>query len=336
MLTFAILTWILIGISRIKKNRADKHKEAFVEIVSTELLPHFYDDIETLKIQGDAFAKKYLKSNQHKQFTVNILLEQTNNFLGDAFETIQALYSSMKLDEFSSKKLGSKHWYTTCRGLQELGSFRNDNYVDQIRELLKHKHKTVNKVALQTLMDIRTGAEFPKESITGLDRPISLWEQVMLYENMHKLEKIQQWKLHELLNAPDSVFAFGLKVACLGNSSFLNNPEVIKKAITIKDEQAIIAFIEWAGRFDVSEPIHSMFIHRHVYNERIQERIIEQSYILNEIENSLREIIEKESNRLAMAAAIALDRSYDITKIKIKNPERIHIFEQAQNPLIHV
>lgn len=338
LIVLSIILLIGIANSRARKNQSDARKAKLTEQLATRLMPMFYEDLVTLKRACEKFRPRFLRTTENKELLVSILHDQTKNFSGDAFEKVQAIYQWLNLHRFSQSKLKSPFWEVMCQGLVELAAFKHQPSLKKIQKLLEHKHKLVRKVALQAFVEISSLEKFPKKELFELNREIALWEQIIMYQKLHDSETRDEWDLTELLKAKDSVFAFGLKVACLGNSTNIDHPDVFKRAQELQDEEALVAFIEWLSRFEVLPPLYEMFQNRLNYSIRVQRCLIKNCSSIEGIEEDLLNIFNKGPRSLAAAAAtVMVNKAIGDPKTPIALEEdRKYLMEASQHPLAYV
>jgi len=160
--------------------------------------------------------KNKSKNNFRREIIIKTLLKLKNEISGEIEIAIQNIYLQSILKSFAYHQLKSKNWYTIAKGIKELTQFKVKEAYPEIKKLINHPKKEVQKEVQLYLVSLYhfKGLEF----LSTLKSELSEWDQIELLEELKYLDnqeisEITKW----LTSKNDSVVMFALKLAKIYN-----------------------------------------------------------------------------------------------------------------------
>jgi len=205
---FVLLIWILINRNQMqaRKIESDRMKEQFESLLFDYMTSDHNDEVyrKIVKIAKSDFTREILISqmrelNKSMSMTMNIGANE------EAKKRLLDLYTQMKLDQDSIRKIYDSKWHIQVKGFRELAFMGITDANDKIRQALKSKNDILRIEAQLAL--VRLNKEDPFGFLDHLTHPFTLWEQLNVYEliAMHGLPipQFSRWT-----NSPNKTVVF--------------------------------------------------------------------------------------------------------------------------------
>lgn len=203
------------------KRRNDKKNKQSGKAISKVLIQTLLNNVsagKTATEQPQIIPKKG-NTNVTKQLIIDELLQAKLNFKGIASNNLVALYSELKLDEFSLKKLRHKSWSVVTSGIKELATMEQANRLTEISSLLDHTNDEV-RIEAQCAVVKLTGYDGLR-FLDNLKYPLPEWHQIRLINQLSTNEPIESIELFRwLYSANDTIVTLLLKT--IAYAKFLN------------------------------------------------------------------------------------------------------------------
>ncbi|AMC11555.1 hypothetical protein Lupro_09880 [Lutibacter profundi] len=221
-LSFLVVIFVIyLKILRNSLRKKEVLKEEYKKKYETLLLSFLFNepDGDNASYQEDEFINiinTEINVDFNRKIIIETLLKLKNEISGEIEKNIQHIYLQSNLKEFAYQQLKSKNWYEIAKGIKELTQFKVKAAYSEIKKLMNHPKKEVQKEVQLYLVSLFHfgGLKF----LSSLESYLSEWDQIELLEELKHLEnqeipEITDW----LISKNDSVVMFALKLAKMYN-----------------------------------------------------------------------------------------------------------------------
>jgi HEAT repeat protein len=217
------------------KRKKDKNKASWTDNIATIISTAIYyaaGEDELTQVIAD--NRELLKKSAFRQYLVSEIIHARKDISGTSAANLKGFYEMLELNKESLVKLTHKKWHIKAKGIQELATMEQKNYVKQIFRLINHKNEFVRNEAQCALVNFHSflGLRF----LNVITYPLSEWQQIQVLHKLHgvtpqNFEPVKKW-LH---SKNDSVVEFALKLA-----SFYNRYELYEDVVNCLSNKNVL------------------------------------------------------------------------------------------------
>lgn len=214
MAAFVIIA-IIYFYASIKKQRFTtkrKLRKDIVKLISGAILNNENGN-EPSQLVADMppLLKGQFQQKEVCQLLIDEIITAKRSFRGQGATNLNNLYQQLNLLPYSVAKLNNRRWYVKAKGIQELASMDQSDYLFRIYRLTNSRNEYVRMEAQSAIVHFAgfKGLRFLKV----LTYPISNWQQIKLIEQLRFLQANELPDAKKLLQSQNnSVVIFTIKI----------------------------------------------------------------------------------------------------------------------------
>lgn len=212
VIAFSTLSFIIaltsVLFNRNKLIRVERRKQRLREDYQTMLVNYLF-----APENSNDLVKKFRevsKSNFNRIILIDQMIDLSINLSGTEKEKLGNLYKILDLHKDSILKAKSRKWHIKAKGFRELAFMNIHDANDEIIRCLASKNNILRQEAQFALIRLNPNNSFG--FLNELDQPLTLWEQLNVYETItfHQLPlpRFEKW----LQSKNESVVGFAIRM----------------------------------------------------------------------------------------------------------------------------
>jgi hypothetical protein len=202
-----IILVVILG-NRRKMEQLEKRKQSLRELYQELLIDYLFSELNEDPII--IRFKKAIASNFNRKILIDQMIDLSINLTGDVKEKLRGLYLILSLDKDSITKAYSHRWHIKVKGFHELAFMDITDANEEIIRCLLSNNDIVRMEAQLAL--VRLNHEDSFGFLDHLEKPFTLWEQLIIYETImfHNLPvpQFDRW----LFSKNKSVVLFSIRM----------------------------------------------------------------------------------------------------------------------------
>ncbi len=216
-LFLTVLVFTLVLFYSFFRREAARKEKRWQEIILRAISNVIF--LENKEVQSMNYMpyKKLLQNKRFRQYFIDELILSKKNLSGAPAINLKNLYTLIRFNEDSFRKIQSKKWHVKAKGLQELSIMEQEQYVKNIFRLTNHTNEAVRNEAQCALVNFYGFKGF--RFLNVIIYPISQWQQIQLLNYLHEAKTADAKQLRKWLDSTnDSVITLALRLATFYNS----------------------------------------------------------------------------------------------------------------------
>jgi hypothetical protein len=174
-----IILVVILG-NRRKMEQLEKRKQSLRELYQELLIDYLFSELNNDPII--ARFQKAIASNFNRKILIDQMIDLSINLTGDVKEKLRGLYLTLSLDKDSIAKVYSYRWHIKVKGFHELAFMDITDANEEIIRCLLSNNDIVRMEAQLAL--VRLNHEDSFGFLDHLEKPFTLWEQLIIYETI--------------------------------------------------------------------------------------------------------------------------------------------------------
>ncbi|AWW32944.1 hypothetical protein DN752_24020 [Echinicola strongylocentroti] len=260
---FVLLFFIIIVRSRNarKERQVKEYEDTCREPLSTFLFAYDVAEVKQLTYEeiNVLFATNDFKKPLFKDTLIKEIVNLNKNLKGDFKEKLKVIYTTLKLDDHSIRKLKSSNWELQATGTMELYEMNIEKAVPHLEKLLDSKNFVVRSTAVRAYLQLSSKKEL--SFLSQQNYPLSRWQQMGLYRVLRNTSSTGQIHLKTLLMSDnDSVRVFGVKlVRLLGRMDVIEKLSQMFPTASLEEQYEIIKTFNSLSAHTEIDLVHRSF-----------------------------------------------------------------------------
>ncbi|AGA79826.1 hypothetical protein Echvi_3610 [Echinicola vietnamensis DSM 17526] len=264
MITFLFLLFFIFYIKS-RNARRERLTEQYIEIcrepLSTFLFTYSLEEVKALSFDELAalFNTKDFKKSAFKNTLINEIINLNKNLKGDFKDKLRMIFTTLRLDDYSIKKLRSRNWEMQATGTVEVYEMNIDRAAPYLDKLLHSKNFVVRSNAVRAFLHLS-----PDKDLSFLSKqsyPLSRWQQMWLYRVIKNTPSKGKIDINSLLKADnESVRIFGIKlVRLLGRMDIIEELSEMFSHASNEEQYEILRTFKALAAHTRIELVHKSF-----------------------------------------------------------------------------
>ncbi|QDH80333.1 hypothetical protein FKX85_15325 [Echinicola soli] len=320
VITFLLLLFFIFVV-KARNARRERLTKQYVDIcrepLSAFLFTYSVDEVNELSFDEvvGLFDTKEFKSTAFKNTLINEIINLNKNLKGDFKDKLRIIYTKLKLDNYSIKKLKSRNWEMQATGTMEVYEMNIGKAALHLEKLLHSKNFVVRSNAVRAYLHLSANKDL---SFLGKQTyPLSRWQQMWLYRVVRNTSSMGKVDLVRLIKSEnESIRIFGVKlVRLLGRMEIIEQLSEMFSAATLEEKYEILKTFKSLAAHTTIELVHGSFQSDDLKLAKLSAELM--GVIGNEISVAL--IMEK----LKSEQPFALEKSM-LTSLSYLDPEMMN------------
>ncbi len=262
--TFLVLLFFIFVV-KARNERRERLIKKYVDIcrepLSTFLFTYNVEEVEKMtfdEVRG-LFNTKEFKSTAFKDTLISEIINLNKNLKGDFKDKLRIIYTTLKLDRYSIKKLKSRNWEVQATGTMELYEMNIQQAAPHLEKLLHSKNFVVRSNAVRAYLHLSPNKDL--SFLSNQTYPLSRWQQMWLYRVVRNTSSMGTVDLVSLLHSEnESIRIFGVKlVRLLGRMDIIEQLSEMFPAASLDEKYEILNTFKSLAAFTTTPLVHGSF-----------------------------------------------------------------------------